>query len=102
MAQGLDYRSDLSGVHFRIHRQRKDLIREFFGNREIPGLIAQLSKSLLEVHRDRIVNRSPDSGSLQMFLQSLAFWRSNGKNVEHMPGVGRFDRNLYVFDACSS
>src|ERR1051326_8576452 len=70
-----------------VDRQRQDLFGRLFGDRQIAGLSAEISKTLLKVQRARIVDSTADAALLQKRRQVIAALRADDVLVKNMPPV---------------
>lgn len=75
---GFHHSRDLFVAQFRIHRQRKHLLRRAFSVREIAGLVAQGSVERLKVQRIRIVDGASNFSLAEKFLKGVALFDANG------------------------
>jgi hypothetical protein len=56
-----DHALDLRVGQFRENRQAETFTRGFFGNGKIPGVVAEIRVTLLQVPRPRIMQRAADA-----------------------------------------
>src|SRR5204862_3055352 len=67
-----------------IHRQGKEFVGSLLRNFERSAAIAEPAISLLQVHRNGIVNAAPDAGLGQMREDRIALPDAEGIDVENV------------------
>ena len=83
-----------SGVQFRVNRKRQTFLCELFADWEIACTVSQISETLLQMQRQRIVDLAADAVFRQTVLKAIAVLCANHKLVVDMacliawPGQG--------------
>ncbi len=78
---------ELFFTQFREHRQRQDFASSPLRMGEVAGFVAQVSISLLQVNRDRIVDASLNSLVPECSLQKVTFRVAHGVDMVDMASV---------------
>src|ERR1041384_7004891 len=69
---------DLFVRKLRINRQAENFARGFFGDGKISGFVAERGVALLQMERQRIMQRAADAVGFEMFLQLIATRMTHG------------------------
>src|SRR5271157_111615 len=89
-----DHLVELACTQFREHRQRQDFTGSPLRMGEVAFFVAQVSISLLQVDRNRVVDACLYSSIMQRGLENVASRVSHGINMVDMASMWHWGRRL--------